>query len=289
MSTQTSVQPSTSGPEASAAVRLELSDNLMEALHTLQKSLRDPNAFSQQEVRSAYTSVLQAWLGVSCHKMAEVAVVGAHMDAFACHSAQLLEMVINMADGNGNTALHYTVSHSNFPVVQLLLDTGLCSADRQNKAGYTPIMLTSLAACRSDGELSAVLQLLRSGDVNAKASQAGQTALMLAVSHGRADMVRALLSCGAQVNLRDDDGSTALMCACEHGHVDIVRQLLAVPGCDATLTDNDGSSALSISLEAGHNHIAVLLYAHLNFSKPPSPVSPKSPLLGSSPPPADTK
>lgn len=50
--------------------------------------------------------------------------------------------------------------------------------------------------------------------------------------------MRALLSCGAQVNIRDDDGSTALMCACEHGHVDIVRQLLSVPGCDATLTDN---------------------------------------------------
>lgn len=69
-------------------------------------------------------------------------------------------------------------------------------------------------------------------------TQAGQTALMLAVSHGRGDMVRALLCCGAQVNLQDDDGSTALMCACEHGHVDIVRQLLSVPGCDATLTDN---------------------------------------------------
>lgn len=132
--------------------------------------------------------------------------------------------------------------------------------------------------------------------------QAGQTALMLAVSHGRGDMVRALLSCGAQVNIRDDDGSTALMCACEHGHVDIVRQLLSVPGCDATLTDNvsrvvllpflnldsrlvcqihlppvccsqDGSTALSIALEASQNDIAVLLYAHLNFAKPPSPVS----------------
>lgn len=69
---------------------------------------------------------------------------------------------------------------------------------------------------------------------------------MLAVSHGRGDMVRALLRCGAQVNLQDDDGSTALMCACEHGHVDIVRQLLSVSGCDATLTDN--VSALSIPL-----------------------------------------
>ncbi|XP_061761066.1 KN motif and ankyrin repeat domain-containing protein 2 [Nerophis ophidion] len=263
-------------------VRLDLSDSLMSALHRLQEVLGEHNAFSQPGARQAYTSVLQEWLRVSCHKAADVATVRAYMDAFAAVSPQLLHFVINMADGNGNTALHYTVSHSNFPVVKLLLDTGLCCADRQNKAGYTAIMLTALAAFHSERDLHTVLQLLRTGDVNAKASQAGQTALMLAVSHGRGDMVRALLSCGAQVNIRDDDGSTALMCACEHGHVDIVRQLLSAPGCDATLTDNDGSTALSIALEASQNHIAVLLYAHLNFAKPPSPVSPKSPLLASS-------
>ncbi|KAM8843769.1 KN motif and ankyrin repeat domain-containing protein 2 [Spinachia spinachia] len=270
-------------------VRLDLPDSLMSTLHVLQKALGEPNAFSQQAARAAYTTVLQEWLRVSCHKAADPAVVEAYMNTFASVSPQLLEFVINMADGNGNTALHYTVSHSNFPVVKLLLDTGLCNADKQNKAGYTAIMLTALAAFHSDNDLQTVLQLLRTGDVNAKASQAGQTALMLAVSHGRGDMVRALLSCGSQVNIRDDDGSTALMCACEHGHVDIVRQLLSVPGCDATLTDNDGSTALSIALEASQNDIAVLLYAQLNFAKPPSPVSPKSPLLGSSPPAGETK
>ncbi|XP_028310930.1 KN motif and ankyrin repeat domain-containing protein 2 [Gouania willdenowi] len=274
---------------SSKQVRVELSDSLMSALYALQKAFGEPDAFSQQGARAAYTTVLQEWLRVSCHKAANTEVVKSYMDAFASISSQLLEFVINMADGNGNTALHYTVSHSNFPVVKLLLDTGLCNADKQNKAGYTAIMLTALAAFHSDSDLHTVLQLLRTGDVNAKASQAGQTALMLAVSHGRGDMVRALLSCGAQVNIRDDDGSTALMCACEHGHVDIVRQLLSVPGCDATLTDNDGSTALSIALEASQNDIAVLLYAHLNFAKPPSPVSPKSPLLGSSPPAGELK
>ena len=67
--------------------------------------------------------------------------------------------------------------------------------------------------------------------------QAGQTGLMLAVSHGRMDMVRALLAHGADVNIQDDEGSTALMCASEHGHVEIVKLLLAQPGCDATLSD----------------------------------------------------
>ncbi|KAJ8389102.1 hypothetical protein AAFF_G00123080 [Aldrovandia affinis] len=261
------LQKTSSAHSVSQETRLELSDSLKAALLVLQKALNEPNAFGQQEARSAYTTVLQEWLRVSCHKTADEGV--------------LLEFVVNMSDGNGNTALHYTVSHSNFPVVKLLLDTGLCNADKQNKAGYTAIMLTALAAFHSDSDLHTVVQLLRTGDVNAKASQAGQTALMLAVSHGRGDMVRALLSCGAQVNMRDEDGSTALMCACEHGHVDIVRQLLSVPDCDATLEDNDGSTALSIALEACQNDIAVLLYAHLNFAKPPSPVSPKSPQLSS--------
>lgn len=69
-------------------------------------------------------------------------------------------------------------------------------------------------------------------------TKAGQTALMLAVSHGRMAMVQSLLGRGADVNLQDDEGSTALMCASEHGHTDLVRLLLSQPGCDTTLTDN---------------------------------------------------
>ena len=62
--------------------------------------------------------------------------------------------------------------------------------------------------------------------------------MMLAVSHGRQEMVRALLDCGANVNVQDDEGSTALMCACEHGRVEIVKLLLEQPGCDISIVDN---------------------------------------------------
>lgn len=68
--------------------------------------------------------------------------------------------------------------------------------------------------------------------------QAGQTALMLAVSHGRQEMVEALLACGADVNLQDEEGSTALMCACEHGRAETVQLLLAQPVCDASIVDH---------------------------------------------------
>nr|XP_034996641.1 KN motif and ankyrin repeat domain-containing protein 2 isoform X2 [Zootoca vivipara] len=254
-----------------------LSKELLSACEVLQKYLESPNEHMDEEMKLAYTAVLHYWLRLSCHKEADPELVSQHLAAFRSISPHLLEFVINMADANGNTALHYTVSHSNFPVVTKLLETGLCHVDQQNKAGYTAIMLTALAASRSESDMDTIVQLLKMGNVNAKASQAGQTALMLAVSHGRLDMVRALLASAADVNLQDDDGSTALMCACEHGHAEIVRLLLATPGCDVALSDNDGSTALSIAVEAGQNDIAIMLYAHLNFAKASSLGTPKQP------------
>ncbi|XP_075927966.1 KN motif and ankyrin repeat domain-containing protein 1 isoform X2 [Petromyzon marinus] len=255
--------------------RYEMSESMHTACSTLKAHLEDHKSLNTKDVVRASMSELQhEWFRVSSQKGSAAPLVGGLLAELRRLSPPVLRLVANMADGNGNTALHYSVSHSNFAIVQMLLGTGECNVDAQNKAGYTAIMLASLAAINSERDMAVVQKLLSLGDVNARASQAGQTALMLAVSHGRKDMVRALLACGADVNVQDDDGSTALMCASEHGHVDIVRLLLAQAGCNAAIADNDGSTALSIALEAGHNDIAVLLYAHVNYAKPPSPGTP---------------
>ena len=70
------------------------------------------------------------------------------------------------------------------------------------------------------------------------AQDAGQTALMLAVSHGNVKTVELLLMCGAEINATDFDGSTALMCAAEHGKLELLRILLATPGCDKNKVDS---------------------------------------------------
>lgn len=116
---------------------------------------------------------------------------------------------------------------------------------------------------------------------------------MLAISHGRQDMVAALLACGADVNAQDADGATALMCASEYGRLDMVQLLLAQPGCDPALLDNvshcgaaggggwrgtcawfrdptvllvsqEGTSALAMALEAEQDEVAALLHTHLS-------------------------
>ncbi|XP_078425306.1 KN motif and ankyrin repeat domain-containing protein 1a isoform X1 [Cetorhinus maximus] len=255
--------------------KYELSEKVLSACNILKNQLNDPKAMASKEVRLCLNNIQHEWFRVSSQKSAVPTMVEDYLAGFREISPEVLKHAVNMADGNGNTALHYSVSHSNFEIVKLLLDANVCNVNQQNKAGYTPIMLAALAAVENEKDMKIVDELFSQGDVNAKASQAGQTALMLAVSHGRMDMVKALLLCGADVNIQDDEGSTALMCASEHGHVEIVKLLLAQPGCDSTLADSDGSTALSIALEAGHKDIGVLLYAHVNFSKAPSPGTPR--------------
>ncbi|XP_061094513.1 KN motif and ankyrin repeat domain-containing protein 3 isoform X2 [Conger conger] len=257
--------------------KFELSLKMREACLILKNHLNDDaTALKSKEVLSSTHSVQLEWFRVSSAKTAQPSRVSDYLMAFSEVSPALLAHVVNMTDGNGNTALHYSVSHSNFTVVGLLLDTGLCCVDQQNKAGYTAIMLAALASVKEEKDMKVVKKLFSQGNVNAKASQAGQTALMLAVSHGRQEMVQSLLKCGASVNVQDDEGSTALMCASEHGRTEIVSLLLEQHDCDISVMDNDGSNALSIALEASHNDIAVLLYAHMNYSKIQAAATPKA-------------
>ncbi len=111
---------------------------------------------------------------------------------------------------------------------------------------------------------------------------------MLAVKHGKAELVELLLENGAGVNLQDTDGSTALMCAVEHETLNIVKLLLARPECDVNIADNvswkkgiffsipkisfgvfskDGQTAVSIATNKNRKDILVALYAKMKERK----------------------
>ncbi|NXP22640.1 KANK4 protein, partial [Scytalopus superciliaris] len=242
------------------------SEDFLANCQLLSEHLSEICTTTDKYLRHALGSVCQEWFQVSSHKCSRPEVVAAYLRALGATQPQLLKMMVNVTDRNGNTALHYSVSHSNFPVAKLLLDTGVCRLDLQNRAGYTAVMLTPLAAAETRRDMEVVMRLLKEGDVNLRSAQGGQTALMLGVSHERDDMVRALLSCQADVNLQDEEGTTALMVACRQGSMDIVRLLLAQPGCQVTLTDKGGNSALSLAQGAAHGDIEALLRAHMEHS-----------------------
>ncbi|XP_044764945.1 KN motif and ankyrin repeat domain-containing protein 2-like isoform X2 [Coccinella septempunctata] len=249
---------------------------------SLQKQSKLPNNHRAIDI------IQQEWFKISGVDTANPLDVEDYLDAFEDMSSMLLDCIVNMTDASGNTAMHYAVSHGNFDVVSILLDSKVCDINKPNKAGYTSVMLVSLAEICSQTHANVVRRLFQMADVNQRAKQHGQTALMLAVSHGKLDMVKMLLEAGADINIQDDDGSTALMCAAEHGHIEIVKHFLSQPDCDSTITDVDGSTALKIAMEAEHRPIGVLLYAHernlmvahghKHKKKSTSPKPPSSPL-----------
>ncbi|XP_050968342.1 KN motif and ankyrin repeat domain-containing protein 4 isoform X1 [Labeo rohita] len=260
-------------PQEEQPVSELVDKNFMAACHFLKDRMAEVAA-PNKDMRQVLMVLYQEWFRVSSQKDSQAETVTLYLREVGYHTPTLLRYIVNLADGNGNMALHYSVSHSNFSVVKLLLDTGLCEVDHQNKAGYTAIMLAALTAAESPEDMEVAQQLLRMGKINARASQSGQTALMLAVSHGRTMMVQVLLDCGADLNIQDRDGSTALMCACEHGHTEIAKILLDRPECDISLTDKDGNTALSVAMKASHSEIVELLKARADPATVTDPTAP---------------
>lgn len=74
--------------------------------------------------RQVLVVLYQEWFRVSSQKDSQADTVRLYLRQVGMTTPTLLPYVVNLTDGNGNMALHYSVSHSNFPVVKLLLDTG---------------------------------------------------------------------------------------------------------------------------------------------------------------------
>ncbi|XP_010603336.1 KN motif and ankyrin repeat domain-containing protein 4 isoform X2 [Fukomys damarensis] len=124
--------------------------------------------------RQSLNTISQEWFHVSSRKSSSPAVVAAYLLEVQTLSQHLLKLLVNLADRSGNTALHYSMSYSNFAIVKLLLDTGVCAVDHQNKAGYSAVMITPLASAETDEDMAVVWRLLREGNVNIQATQGQQ-------------------------------------------------------------------------------------------------------------------
>lgn len=72
----------------------------------------------------ALTVVFQQWFHVSAEEGACADIVHLYLSEVNSQTPTVLQFLVNMVDDNGNTALHYSVSHCNFSIVKLLLDTG---------------------------------------------------------------------------------------------------------------------------------------------------------------------
>jgi len=142
-------------------------------------------------------------------------------DRAALRALVLQRADVNVADGDGTTALHWASHRDDLDSAGLLVRAG-ANVNAANDLGATPLWIAS-----QNGSTSLVRVLLQAGADPNLALLLGETPLMVASRSGSADVVEQLLLKGANVNARAARGQTALMWAAAQQHPAVVKVLLS--------------------------------------------------------------
>jgi ankyrin repeat protein len=185
---------------------------------------------------------------------------------------------VNASSDLGITPLWIASTNGSAPMIERLLEAG-ADANAGSRAGVTPLMQAARV-----GSVEAIsLLIAHKADVNRREHADGQTALMWAVSHGHADVVRQLTGQGADVHARskawrqrvltccerylgdsegitdiDQGGFTPLLFAARLGSLESAEALLA-GRADVNETAPDGTSVLALAALSGHGALAAFL------------------------------
>lgn len=167
------IQPETSLFEPirdKSRTKSEPTKEMRAAIKVLNDNLKkSPNKNISNQTKNATNVIQQEWFKISSTATADPHDVEDYLDCFEEYSNYLLEHIVNMSDTSGNTAMHYAVSHGNFDVVSILLDSKVCDINKANIAGYTAVMLAALAEVKNSTHSSVANRLFQMADVNIRA------------------------------------------------------------------------------------------------------------------------
>lgn len=146
---------------------------------------------------------------------------------------------------------------------------GVSSASEElveKRDGVTPLHF----ACRYR-RTEVVKYLLSEGAEVHKPDRSGATPFFTACEHGFTDVITALLGNGDKTDLDRPrvDGVTPLYAACEKGHIETVHLLLQ-HHADANINCADGSTPLIIAQRKGHTEIESMLHTYFSSGTPPT-------------------
>ncbi|HEY1302257.1 MAG TPA: ankyrin repeat domain-containing protein [Vicinamibacterales bacterium] len=147
-------------------------------------------------------------------------------NAQAARSLVKQRVLIDAAEPDGSTALHWAARLDRADLVQILLRSG-AQPNAKTRYGIAPLALAAV-----NGSTVVVDALLKAGADPNTSDPDGETVLMLAARTGNPEPVQLLIAHGAEVNARETwQGETALMWAAAEDHAEVVK-LLAARGAD---------------------------------------------------------
>jgi len=156
-----------------------------------------------------------------------------HDDKDTVRSLLKQKVDVNVAQGDGATALHWAAYQDDQEMAAMLLEAGANVKAVTREGAITPLFM----AC-TNGSPGMIAKLLRAGaDANSVKSN-GTTALMMAAAAGNADAVKVLLDHGADLKAKESaHGQTALMFAASLNRAGVVKLLLN-RGADPSVSTN---------------------------------------------------
>ena len=163
---------------------------------------------------------------------------------------------LSASSPDGNTPLIYAIGQGNERLLQALISR---KADLNfvSTQGATALM----AACEAGNLKFAQILLDAGADPNVKGFQ-GMTALFWAAKDNHTDIVKELIKHKANVNVVDEQfGATPLVLAMSSGQIECVKALVDA-GADATIVMKGqyaGMSALDVALRSGDKDLIKLL------------------------------
>ncbi len=129
-----------------------------------------------------------------------------------------------------------------------------------------PLVYPTLKAAVENGDLADVRQHLQRGaDVQGTRIAGEPTPLFMAASLGHLDIVKLLVSRGAEINATETDavygGATPLHGAAGQGHLEVVRFLVSRKA-DVNATFKGGLTPLMLAAAQGHGEVERFLKQH---------------------------
>lgn len=90
--------------------------------------------------RKALIVLFQRWFSVAAEETSVGGDLAAYLREVRKSTPTLLAFLVNLADDNGNTVLHYSVSHCNYSIVGLLLETGDAELSSPERSSHRPML-----------------------------------------------------------------------------------------------------------------------------------------------------
>ena len=175
------------------------------------------------------------------------------------HHKHLINWSHFAIDKYGNNPLHYAVRLNRTCMIDILLDSGYFNIDDNtlNDEQNTSLMI----AC-DDGSLDMVKLLIsRGADVNYENGR-NRTPLILATESKSPydfQMIDMLISEGADVNKSTKNGNTVLLSATKYGDQNLMEYLVKLPDINIDCIYNDGATPLMRASYFNYSDIASLL------------------------------